>query len=92
MKHTSTLLAPSIPFHTLVKLVDAEDKVNDKRRTHDLTLEVNPNTNQLQSQNLETHHPNTLCLHNPEARITNTNLHIEPFIHFVIEQTIPYPA
>ena len=25
VKHTSTVLEPSIPFHTLVKLVDAED-------------------------------------------------------------------
>ena len=40
VKHTSTVLEPSIPFHTLVKLVDAEDIVNDKIRTHDLTLEV----------------------------------------------------
>ena len=54
MKHTSTVLEPSIPFHTLVKLVDAEDITNDKVRTHDLTLEVNSITNQLQSQNLET--------------------------------------
>ena len=39
MKHTSTASKPSIPFHTLVKRVDAEDIVNDKIRTHDLTLE-----------------------------------------------------
>ena len=54
MKHTSTVLEPSIPFHTLVKLVDAEDFANDRKRTHDFTLEVNSITNQLQSQNLET--------------------------------------
>ena len=35
-KHTSTILEPSIPFHTLVKLVDAEDIANDKIRAHDL--------------------------------------------------------
>ena len=35
VKHTSTVLKPSIPFHTLVKLVDAEDIANDKIRTHD---------------------------------------------------------
>ena len=33
VKHTSTVLEPSIPFHTLVKLVDAEDIANDKIRT-----------------------------------------------------------
>ena len=49
MKHTSTVLEPSIPFHTLVKLVDAEDIANDKNRPHDLTLEVNNNTKQLQN-------------------------------------------
>ena len=54
MKHTSTVLEPSIPFHTLVKLADAEDKENDEIRTLYLTLEVNVVTNQLQSQNLET--------------------------------------
>ena len=30
VKHNSTVLEPSIPFHTLVKLVDAEDIANDK--------------------------------------------------------------
>ena len=54
MKHTSTVLKPSIPFLTLVKLVNAEDIVYDKIRTHDLTLEVNSITNRLQSQNLDT--------------------------------------
>ena len=44
VKHTSTVLEPSIPFHTLVKLVDAEDVAIDKIRTHDLTLEVNNKT------------------------------------------------
>ena len=41
VKHTSTVSEPSIPFHTLVKLVDAEDIANDKTRTHDLALEIN---------------------------------------------------
>ena len=53
VKHTSTVLEPSIPFHTLVKLVDAEDIANDKIRTHDLALEVNNITKQLHTQNLE---------------------------------------
>ena len=33
MKHTSTVLEPSNPFHTLVKLVEAEDIANEKIRT-----------------------------------------------------------
>ena len=38
VKHTSTVLEPSIPFHTLVKFVNAEDIANYKIRTHDLAL------------------------------------------------------
>ena len=53
VKHTSTVLGPSIPFHTLVKLVDAEDIANDKIRTHDLALEINNITKQLNTQTLE---------------------------------------
>ena len=53
VKHTSTVLEPSIPFHTLVKLVDAEDIANDKIRTHDLALEINSITKQLNIQTLE---------------------------------------
>ena len=52
-KHTSTVLEPSIPFHTLVKLVDAEDIANDKIRTHDLALEINNITKQLNTQTLD---------------------------------------
>ena len=55
IKHTSTVLEPSIPFHTLVKLVDAEDIANDKIRTHDLALEINNITKQLNTQTLD--HP-----------------------------------
>ena len=65
VKHTSTVLEPSIPFPTLVKLVDAEDIANDKIRTHDLTLEVNSITNQLQSQNLETQQSEHLMFTQP---------------------------
>ena len=53
VKHTSTVLEPSIPFHTLVKLVDAEDIANDKIRTHDLALETNNITKQLNIQTLD---------------------------------------
>ena len=52
VKNTSTVLEPSIPFHTLVKLVDAEDIANDEIRTQDLTLEINNITKQLHTQTL----------------------------------------
>ena len=41
VKHISTLLEPSIPFHTLVRHVDSEDIANEKIRTNDLALEIN---------------------------------------------------
>ena len=53
VKHTFTVSEPSILFHTLVKLVDAADIANDKIRTHDLALELNNITNQLQTQTLD---------------------------------------
>ena len=53
VKHTSIVLEPSIPFHTLVKLVDAEDIANDKIRTQDLALEINNITKQLNTQTLD---------------------------------------
>ena len=58
MKQISNVLEPSKPFHTLVKLVEAEDIANDEIRTLDLTLEVNSIANHqlqtlLQSQNLD---------------------------------------
>ena len=40
VKHVSTLLEPSITFHTLVRHVDFEDIGNEKIRTNDLTLEI----------------------------------------------------
>ena len=41
VKHVSTLLEPSIPFHTLVRHVDSEDIAIEEIRTNDLALEIN---------------------------------------------------
>ena len=41
IEHVSTLLEPSIPFHTLVRHVDSKDIANEKIRTNDLALEIN---------------------------------------------------
>ena len=41
VKHVSTLLELSIPFHTLVRHVDSEDIANEKIKTNDLALEIN---------------------------------------------------
>ena len=55
VKHVSTLLEPSIPFHTLVRHVNSEDIANEKIRTNDLALELNEvsiedNTNNKESE------------------------------------------
>ena len=49
----------------------------DKIRSHDLTLEVNSITNQLQSQNLETQQSEHLMFTQPRDPKINTNLHIK---------------
>ena len=53
VKHTSTLLEPSIPFHTLIKHVDSEDIANERIRTNDISLEINALTDKLDSTNME---------------------------------------
>ena len=90
VKHTSTVLQPSIPFHTLVKLVDAEDIANDKIRTHDLALEINNITKQLNTQTLDHSSQEQLMYNNPKTQITKINLHIKNIAHIVIEQITPF--
>ena len=53
VKHTSTLLEPSIPFHTLIKHVDSEDIANERIRTNDLSLEINILSDKLDSTDIE---------------------------------------
>ena len=53
VKHTCTLLQPSIPFHTLIKLVDSEDIANARMRTNDLSLEKITHADKLDSTNME---------------------------------------
>ena len=65
MKHTSTVLEPSIQLHTLVKMVDAEDIANYKILTHYPTLEIHSNPKRLQSQNLDTQQSEQLMFTQP---------------------------
>ena len=44
-KHVSTILEPSVPFHTLVRHVDSEAIANEKIRTNDLALEKKQSIN-----------------------------------------------
>ena len=89
VKHTSSVLEPSIPFHTLVKLIDAEGIANDKTRTHELQLELNNITNPLQTQTLDSSQQEQLMF-TPSRDPNNKN---EPaykkyIVPIVIEQTI----
>ena len=60
-------MEPSIRFHTLVRLVDAEEITIEKIRTVDSPLEINNVKSKLQSQNLssKTYDPNPeiMCTH-----------------------------
>ena len=61
-------MEPSIPFHTLIKLVDSEDITKEKNRPFELPLEINIATSKLESQNssAETYDPS------PEGMCTQT--------------------
>ena len=50
LKHTSTVMEPSISVHTLVKLVDAEHIKIEKFRSLDLQQEIINVTSKLESQ------------------------------------------
>ena len=56
VKHVSTLLESSIPFHTLVRLVDSEDIANEKIKSNDLALETNKVSIEDDTNNKETGH------------------------------------
>ena len=56
VKHLSTLLEPSILFHTLVRHVDSEDIANEKIRTYDLALEMNKVSIEDDNNNKELEH------------------------------------
>ena len=89
MKHTSAVLEASIPFHTLVKRVDADDIAIDKIHTHDLTLELNSITNQLQSQNLETQQSEHLMFTQSSDANNKHKPAYKNIVHIAIEQIIP---
>ena len=89
VKHTSTVLEPSIPFHTLVKLVDAEDIANDKIRTHDLALEINNITKQLNTQTLEPSSQEQLMFTQPKDPNNKNKPAYKIIALFVTEQIVP---
>ena len=89
VKHTSTVLEPSIPFHTLVKLVDAEVIANDKIRTHDLALEINIIAKQLNTQTLEPSSQEQLMFTQPKDPNNKNKPAYKNIVHIVTEQITP---
>ena len=59
--YTPTVIEPSVLFHTLVELVDAEDNTNEKNRSLDVPLEINVVTSisEVQKLSTETYFPNS---------------------------------
>ena len=90
VKHTSTVLEPLIPFHTLVKLVDAEDIANDKIRTHDLALEINNITKQLNTQTIDHPSQEQLMYTQPKDPNNKNKPAYKNIAHIVIEQITPF--
>ena len=74
----------------MVKLVDAEDIANDKIRTHDLALEINNITKQLNTQTLDHPSQEQLMYTQPKDPNNKINLHIKNIAHIVIEQITPF--
>ena len=68
VKHTCTVMEPSVPIHTMVKRVDVESFIDDKSRTIDLPLEIKTVTSKLEYRKLsaETYDQN------PEVVFTQT--------------------
>ena len=89
MKHTSTVLELSIPFHRIVKLVEAEDIANDNIRTHDLALEINIITKQLNTQTLEPSSQEQLMFTQSKDPNNKKNLHVKNIVPTVTEQITP---
>ena len=67
VKHVSTLLKPSIPFHTLVRQVDSEDIANEKIGTIDLALEINKVSIEDYTNNKESEHDHIMVTQSGDA-------------------------
>ena len=89
VKHISTVLEPSIPIHTLVKLFDAGDIANDKIRTHDLALEVNIITKHLHKQTLESSSQEQLMFTQPKDPNNKNKPAYKNIVQIVTEQITP---
>ena len=77
VEDTSIVMELSIPFHTLVKLGDAEDFRNKKSNTPDLPEEINNVTSKKESQksSAEIYDPNPEIVFTPTINPNNTGKH-----------------
>ena len=85
IKHAPFVMEPSVPFHTLVKLADAEDITTEKKCALDVQLEINILTSKLESQDLSSEFMIQilqLYLHKQMIRIKsrNGNFRVTAFI------------
>ena len=71
VKHVSTLLEPSIPFHTLVRHVDSEDIANEKIGTNDLALEINEISIEDDTNNKESEHDHIMVTQSGDPNNTS---------------------
>ena len=90
VKHTFIALKPSIPFHTLVNFIDAEEIANDKTRTHDLAREVNNITKPLQIQTLDSSQRGQLKFTHSRFSINKNKPAYKKIAHIAIEKTTPF--
>ena len=84
VKHVSTLLELSIPFHTLVRHVDSEDIANGKIRTNDLPFEKNKVSIDDDTNNKETEHDHIMVT-NLETQITKVDQLTKNIVLIVIQ-------
>ena len=83
VKHVSTILEPSIPFHTLVRHVDSED-IAKKIRTNDLALEINKISMEDDTNNKESEHDHIRLLI-LKTQIIKVNQPTKNIVLFVIK-------
>ena len=74
----------------LVKFVDAEDIANDKIRTHDLALEINNITKQLNTQTLEPSSQEQLMFTQSKDPNNKNKLAYKNIVPIVTEQITPF--
>ena len=74
VKHISSSLEPSIPFHSLVNMVDSEDITLEKIKTQELSLEINTLSNTFQQSTTSQDSPSE----SPQVQVMDPNNKSKP--------------